>query len=66
VILTALAVLLLSFVIVVVGVRETIAVAIVMTLLKAGGLLLAGAPSADGGRGPHRDPILHGVDAQGR
>lgn len=47
VILTALAVLLLSFVIVVVGVRETIAVAIVMALLEAGGLLLVVSLGAD-------------------
>lgn len=44
---TALLVLLVSLAIVVVGVRETVAVAIVMTLLEAGGLLLILALGAD-------------------
>ncbi len=44
---TALLVLLLSFAIVVIGVRETIALAIVMTLLEAGGLLLVVGLGAD-------------------
>jgi APA family basic amino acid/polyamine antiporter len=43
----ALAVLALSFAIVVIGVRETVAVAIVMTLLEAGGLLLIMVLGAD-------------------
>ena len=47
VVLTAICVLLLSFVIVVIGVRETIFVAIVMTLLEAGGLLLVVGLGAD-------------------
>ena len=47
VILTAICALLVSFIIIVIGVRETVAVTIVMTLLEAGGLLLIVGLGAD-------------------